>query len=37
MCIGEGEKIKTKGNDNIFNRIIAENLPNFEKESITQV
>jgi hypothetical protein len=33
----EGEEIQTKGIDNLFNRIVAENFPNFEKEHITQV
>jgi hypothetical protein len=28
MSIEEGEEIKTKGIDNLFNRIIAENFPN---------
>jgi hypothetical protein len=31
--MGEGEEKETKGIDNLFNRIIAENFPNFEKES----
>jgi hypothetical protein len=31
----EGEEIQTKGT--LFNRIIAENFPNLEKERITQV
>jgi hypothetical protein len=33
----EGEEIQTKGTDNLFNRIITENVPNFEKERVTQV
>jgi hypothetical protein len=28
MGVEEGEEIQTKGIDNLFNRIIAENLPN---------
>jgi hypothetical protein len=37
MGIEEGEEIQTKGTDNLFNRIIAENFPNLEKERVTQV
>jgi hypothetical protein len=33
----EGEEIQTKGIDNLFNRIIAKNFPNLEKERVTQV
>jgi hypothetical protein len=33
MCVEEGEEIQTKGTDNLFNRITAENFPNLEKES----
>jgi hypothetical protein len=33
MGIEEGEEIQTKGTDNQFNRIIAENFSNFKKES----
>jgi hypothetical protein len=33
MGVEEGEEIQTKGIDNLFNRIIAENFPNLEKES----
>jgi hypothetical protein len=29
----EGEDIKSKGIENLFNRIIAENFPNFKEES----
>jgi hypothetical protein len=29
----EGEEIQTKGTDNLFNRIIAENIPKLKKES----
>jgi hypothetical protein len=29
MDIEEGEEIQTKGIDNLSNRIIAENFPNF--------
>jgi hypothetical protein len=35
--IEEGEEIQTKGIDNLFNRIIAENFPNLEKQRVTQV
>jgi hypothetical protein len=37
MGIEEGEEIQTKGTDNLFNRIIAENFPNLKKERLTQV
>jgi hypothetical protein len=37
MGVEEGEKIQTKGIENLFNRIIAENFPNLEKEKVTQV
>jgi hypothetical protein len=30
--IKEGEKVQAKGMHNIFNKIIAENFPNIEKE-----
>jgi hypothetical protein len=33
----EGEEIQTKGIDNLFNRIIAENFPNLEKETVIQM
>jgi hypothetical protein len=33
MGIEEEEEIQTKVNDNLFNRIIAENFPNLKKES----
>jgi hypothetical protein len=32
MGAEEGEETKTKGIGNLFNRIIAENFPNLEKE-----
>jgi hypothetical protein len=32
MGAEEGENVQTKGTDNLFNRIIAENFPNLEKE-----
>jgi hypothetical protein len=35
MDVEEGEEIQTKGNDNLFNRIITENFPNLKKESHT--
>jgi hypothetical protein len=31
----EEEEIQTKGTDDLFNRIIAENFPNLKKERIT--
>jgi hypothetical protein len=37
MGIEEGGEIQTKGIDNLFNTIIAENFPNLEKERVTQV
>jgi hypothetical protein len=37
MGVEEGEEIQTKGIDNLFNRIIAENFPNLEKERVTQM
>jgi hypothetical protein len=33
--IEQREEIQTKGTDNLFNRIIAENFLNFEKERVT--
>jgi hypothetical protein len=33
--VEKGEQIQTKGIDNLFHRIIAENLPNLEKERVT--
>jgi hypothetical protein len=33
----EREVIQTKSIDNLFNRIIAENFPNLEKEIVIQV
>jgi hypothetical protein len=33
MGVEEREEIQTKGIDNLFNRIIAENFPNLEKEN----
>jgi hypothetical protein len=33
----EGEEIQTKGIDNLFNKLIAENFPNLEKERDIQV
>jgi hypothetical protein len=32
MCV-EGEEIQAKGNDNLFNRIIAEDFPNLKRKS----
>jgi hypothetical protein len=37
MNIEEGEEIQTKGIDNLFNRIIAENFLSLEKGTVTQV
>jgi uncharacterized coiled-coil protein SlyX len=37
MGVEEGEEIQTKGSDNLFNKIIAENFPNIYKERVTQV
>jgi hypothetical protein len=33
MGVEEGEEKQIKGIDNLFNRIIAENFPNLEKQS----
>jgi hypothetical protein len=33
----EGEKMQTKGIDNQFTRIIAENFSNIKKKRVTQV
>jgi hypothetical protein len=33
----EGEEILAKGIDNLFNRMIAENFPNLEKERVIKV
>jgi hypothetical protein len=33
MGVEEGKEIQTKGIENVFNRIIAENFPNLEKVS----
>jgi hypothetical protein len=35
MSIEEEEEIQTKDIDNLFNRVIAENFPNLEKERVT--
>jgi hypothetical protein len=37
MGVEEKEEIQTKSIDNLFNRIIAENLPNLNKERVTKV
>jgi hypothetical protein len=37
MGIKEGEEVQAKGICNIFNKIIAENFPNLEKEMPIQV
>jgi hypothetical protein len=36
MDIEEGQEKQTKGTDNLFNGIIAEDFPNLEKESVTK-
>jgi hypothetical protein len=36
MGVEEGEEIQTKGTDNLFNRLIAENFSNLKKERVTQ-
>jgi hypothetical protein len=36
MGIEEGEDIQSKDIENLFNRIIAENFPNLEKERVIQ-
>jgi hypothetical protein len=33
----EGEEVQTKKIENIFDKIIAEKFPNFEKEIATQM
>jgi hypothetical protein len=33
MSVEEGKEIQTKGIDNLFNRIIAENFPDLKRES----
>jgi hypothetical protein len=35
--VEEGEEIRTKVIDNIFNRITAQKFPNLEKERVKQV
>jgi hypothetical protein len=37
MAIEEREEVQTKGLHNIFNKIIAENFPNLEKEMPFQI
>jgi hypothetical protein len=37
MGIEQGEEIQTKGTDNLFNKIIAQNFPSIEKERVVQV
>jgi hypothetical protein len=37
MDVEERQEIQTKGIDNLFKRIISENIPNLEKERVTQV
>jgi hypothetical protein len=31
----EEEEVKTKGIENIFNKVVIENFPNLEKEIVT--
>jgi hypothetical protein len=33
----EGEEVQPKGIENIFNKIIAQNFPNLEKEIVIRV
>jgi hypothetical protein len=35
--VEEGEEIQTNSPDNLFNKRIAENFPNLEKKTLTQV
>jgi hypothetical protein len=37
MGVQKREETQTKGTDNLFNRIIAEKFPNFEKDRDTQM
>jgi hypothetical protein len=37
ICIKGREEVQTKGTHNIFNKIIEENFPSFEKELSIQV
>jgi hypothetical protein len=37
MDIKKGEEVQAKGICNIFNKVIAENFPNLEKEMPIQV
>jgi hypothetical protein len=37
MGMEEREEIQTKGTDNLFNRIIDENLPNIEKKIVSHM
>jgi hypothetical protein len=37
VVVEEGEKIQTKENDNLLNKIIANNFPNLKKERVLQV
>jgi hypothetical protein len=37
MGIEEGEEIQSKGIDNLFNKIIVKNFPNFKKERNIQI
>jgi hypothetical protein len=33
----KGEEIQTKALDKLFNKIVAENIPNLDKERVSQV
>jgi hypothetical protein len=37
LCIIGIEEVQTKDKDNIFNKIIAENVLNLKKERVTQI
>jgi hypothetical protein len=37
MGIEKGEEVQAKGRENIFNKIITENFPNFEPHVVIQV
>jgi hypothetical protein len=36
VVVEEGEEIQTKENDNLLNKIIANNFPNLKKERVLQ-
>jgi hypothetical protein len=37
ISVEEREEIQTKGINNLFNTIIAENIPNLKKERVIQI